>query len=115
MQANFLGHEVDIAVRLVSPRQGSLVAGRIARYPIGLVASPDYLERHGMPKEDLESLSGYSMIGPDRDPHDLGIAARLGPNFAPPIGLAFEPTATRPSLPPPAPESELLFAPRHSR
>lgn len=81
-QADVLAHEVDIAVRTVSPRQGSLVARRIARYPLGLYASPTYVERHGMPMS-FDDLSQHALIGPDRDPIDLAFAARLGPQFAP--------------------------------
>lgn len=80
--ADVLAHEVDIAVRTVSPRQGSLIARRIASYPIGFFASPAYVERNGAPMT-MDELSGHRLIGPDRDPIDLATAARLGPNFAP--------------------------------
>ncbi|PZO81940.1 MAG: LysR family transcriptional regulator [Mesorhizobium amorphae] len=81
-QADVLAHEVDIAVRTVSPAQGSLIARRVARYPIGLFASADYLARRGVPAS-LEELGGHTLVGPDRNPVDLGIAARLGLSFAP--------------------------------
>ncbi len=81
-EADVLAHEVDIAVRTVAPRQGSLVARKIARYPIGLFASPAYLERHGVPSS-VADLANHALVGPDRNPTDLAIATRLGPNFTP--------------------------------
>lgn len=81
-QADVLAHEVDIAVRTVAPRQGSLVARRVTRYAIAFFASPDYLARHGTPMT-TDDLADHLLIGPDRDPTDLAIAARLGPGFAP--------------------------------
>lgn len=81
-QADVLAHEVDIAVRTVTPSQGSLIARRIARHPLGLFASPAYIARNGMPTS-IADLSRHTLIGPDRNPTDLALAARLGPQFAP--------------------------------
>ncbi|WMT90949.1 LysR family transcriptional regulator [Pelagibacterium sp. H642] len=80
-QADILAHEVDLAVRTVAPRQGALVARKVAAIPIGLFASPDYIARRGMP-ETLNDLAEHDLIGPDRSRSDITIAEGLGPQFS---------------------------------
>ena len=58
--------EADIAVRMVRPTQGTLVARRLGDLPLGLFAHRNYLDRVGRPTK-LEDLKGHTMIGPDRD------------------------------------------------
>lgn len=52
----------DIGVRGGVLRDSSLVARRLARLPLALVASPAYLRRHGVPREPAE-LSGHELLG----------------------------------------------------
>ncbi len=56
----------DLAVRISSMQDSSLVATRLAPCPTALVGSPAYFRRHGMPKspEDLMSHQGlgYSIV-----------------------------------------------------
>jgi DNA-binding transcriptional LysR family regulator len=80
--ADVLAQEVDIAVRTAQPRQGALIARRVARLPLGFFASRDYVARKGLP-QSFEDLDGHDLIGPDRDRADLALAERLGPIFAP--------------------------------
>jgi DNA-binding transcriptional LysR family regulator len=80
--ADVLAQEVDIAVRTARPRQGTLIARRVARLPLGFFASQDYVARKGLP-QSFEDLDGHDLIGPDRDRIDLSLAERLGPMFAP--------------------------------
>lgn len=80
--ADLLAQEVDLAVRTIAPRQGALVARKVAAVPIGLFTSPDYVRERGIPTS-LDDLANHDIIGPDRDRTDLAIAERLGVGFAP--------------------------------
>ena len=62
---DLLRREVDIAVRMVQPKQEQLVARRIGRIDVGLHARRDYLERHGTPRT-LDELAMHSTIGYDQ-------------------------------------------------
>ena len=63
---DLLRRDADIAVRMVRPTQGPLVARHIGQVRLGLFAHRDYLRRHGTPKK-LDDLSGHRMIGYDRE------------------------------------------------
>lgn len=62
---DLLNQEADIAVRMTTPQQASLISRRIGVLPMGLFAHRDYLERHGTPVS-LADLSNHRMIGFDR-------------------------------------------------
>jgi DNA-binding transcriptional LysR family regulator len=66
---DLLRRDADIAVRMVRPRQKSLVARRIGKSNIGLYAHRHYLEKYGAPKA-VSDLEGHCLIGFDRN--DLG-------------------------------------------
>lgn len=68
--------DADIAVRMVRPTQGSLVARKVGTTGIGFYATPGYLERRGTPgsMDDLEN--GHTVIGFDR--HRPNIEALAG-------------------------------------
>jgi DNA-binding transcriptional LysR family regulator len=53
--------EADIAVRNTRPDNPDLIARRIARWPVGLFASRDYVERHGMP-EPGSAFEGHDLV-----------------------------------------------------
>ena len=63
---DLLRRDADIAVRMVRPTQGPLVARHIGQVRLGLFAHRDYLRRHGTPKK-LDDLSGHRIIGYDRE------------------------------------------------
>ncbi len=63
---DLLRKDADIAVRMLRPVQGALVARRIGRIPLGLHAHRRYLKTHGHP-EDLAELSRHAIIGFDRE------------------------------------------------
>lgn len=63
--SNLLRREADIAVRMVQPDQGSLIAKRIGRVGIGAYAHSSYLARRGVPRDPLELLQ-HDMVGADR-------------------------------------------------
>ena len=63
---DLLRRDADIAVRMVRPTQGALVAKRIGRVGFGLFAHRRYLEKHGAPKS-LEDLRHHAIIGFDKE------------------------------------------------
>lgn len=64
--SNLLLREADIALRMVAPEQGSLVARRIGQVRIQACASTDYLARRGEPRQPLDLLT-HDLITGDRD------------------------------------------------
>jgi DNA-binding transcriptional LysR family regulator len=53
--------EADIAVRTVKPDNPDLLARRLAAWPVGLFASPDYLDRHGEPAPGT-GFAGHDLV-----------------------------------------------------
>jgi len=58
--------EVDIAVRMTSPKQDVLLATRVGDVPVGLFAHKAYVERHGRPKS-VADLAHHALIGFDQE------------------------------------------------
>jgi DNA-binding transcriptional LysR family regulator len=77
---DLLRREADLAVRMVRPRQKSLLARRIGKSPLGLFAHARYVERYGLPKTVAE-LAGHCMIGFDRDSQSFRSLAGLPPQI----------------------------------
>jgi DNA-binding transcriptional LysR family regulator len=67
---DLLRRDADIAVRMVRPRQKSLLARRIGNSAIGLYAHRNYAEKYGLPKQ-IGELERHCMIGFDRDDQPL--------------------------------------------
>ena len=67
---DLLRRDADIAVRMMRPTQGALVARRIGVARVGLYAHQDYLRRVGTPKA-LQDLASHHLIGYDRDERAL--------------------------------------------
>lgn len=63
---DLLRRDADIAVRMMEPKQASIVARRIGAIRLGLFAHRDYLDRRGRP-QTLEDLQAHTVIGFDRD------------------------------------------------
>ena len=53
--------EADIAVRNTRPDNPDLIARRIARWPVGLFASQDYVDAHGVP-EPGAAFEGHDLV-----------------------------------------------------
>lgn len=64
--SNLLLREADIALRMVAPEQGSLVARRIGQVRVQACASADYLAQQGEPRQPLDLLN-HDLIAGDRD------------------------------------------------
>jgi DNA-binding transcriptional LysR family regulator len=75
--SNLLRREADIAVRMVRPQQGTLVARKLADIPIGAAAHTRYLERAGRPRTPGDLLQ-HRLIGYDRDDTIERGFARMG-------------------------------------
>ena len=67
---DMLRKDADIAVRMVQPVQGALVARRIGRIPLGLHAHRDYLKVHGRPARlaDLAAACPHRLRPRDTGP-----------------------------------------------
>jgi DNA-binding transcriptional LysR family regulator len=78
---DLLRGEADIAVRMVRPTQGALVAKRIGPVDIGLYAHRRYLKARDTPR-GIEELRAHSLIGFDRDPAAARALARSGVTLA---------------------------------
>ncbi|MCM5570114.1 LysR family transcriptional regulator [Burkholderiaceae bacterium FT117] len=75
--SNLLRREADIAVRMVRPAQGSLVARKLAEIGVGAYAHERYLARAGEPRSP-EDLAAHRLVGHDRDDTILRGFAALG-------------------------------------
>jgi len=64
--SNLLRREADIAVRMVRPEQGTLVARKIGDVALGAFAHRSYLARRGTPRNGTELLT-HDLIGGDTD------------------------------------------------
>ena len=74
---DLLRGDADIAVRMVRPIQGGLVAKRIGRIDCGLYGHRRYLEARPMP-QSLPDLSRHALIGYDRNPAYVRMIERMG-------------------------------------
>ena len=64
--SNLLQREADIALRMVQPEQGSLVAKRVGQVPLGVYAHQDYLRRRGLPRQPADLLH-HDLVAGDTD------------------------------------------------
>ena len=74
---DLLRGDADIAVRMVRPTQGALVAKRIGRIDVGLYGHRRYLKGHAMPRR-REDLRQHVLIGYDRDQAYARLLERMG-------------------------------------
>jgi DNA-binding transcriptional LysR family regulator len=74
---NLLRREADIAVRMVRPTQGSLVARKLGDIPIVAAAHESYLARAGTPRQPADLLQ-HALLGYDRDETIVRGFASLG-------------------------------------
>lgn len=74
---NLLERQADIAIRMVRPEQGSLVAQKIAEVGVGVYAHPDYLAQHGTPQTP-EDLPLHALITDDANDTIVAGFARFG-------------------------------------
>ena len=65
--SDLLRREADIAVRMVRPTQGALLARKVGVIHLGLHAHPSYVKAHGTPKT-IADLQAHPLIGFDKEP-----------------------------------------------
>jgi DNA-binding transcriptional LysR family regulator len=75
--SNLLRREADIAVRMVRPDQGSLVARKMGEVSLGAYAHKHYLTRNGAPRKPTDLLE-HALIGSDTDTVILQGFAAMG-------------------------------------
>jgi len=75
--SNLLRREADIAVRMVRPEQGSLVAKKIGTVALGAFAHKQYLARKGALRKPTDLLQ-HDLIGSDADTSILQGFAAMG-------------------------------------
>ena len=80
--SNLLRREADIAVRLVRPSQGELIAVKAGEVAMGLYAHAGYLAQHGVPGRPAD-WSRHSLIGMEDPSVTLAEAAALGVRLEP--------------------------------
>lgn len=64
--SNLLMREADLALRMVRPEQGSLIAKHIGHMPLRACASQNYLQRMGTPQQPADLLA-HDLITGDRN------------------------------------------------
>ena len=64
--SNLLRREADIAVRMVQPDQGTLIAKKLGSVSVGVYAHKSYLARFGTPHAP-DDLLNHTLIGYDND------------------------------------------------
>ena len=74
---DLLRGDADIAVRMVRPTQGALVAKRIGRIDVAPYAHRHYLKAHPPPRR-LADLRQHALIGYDRNQSYLQLLERAG-------------------------------------
>ncbi|MGC4092786.1 MAG: LysR family transcriptional regulator [Polyangiaceae bacterium] len=76
---DLLRRDADIAVRMVKPTQGALMAKKLGAVQLGLHAHPNYLKAYGVPRS-LEELRQHPLIG-----FDSAASLRRVPKLALPL------------------------------
>jgi DNA-binding transcriptional LysR family regulator len=64
--SNLLRREADIAVRMVQPEQGTLIAKKLGSVSVGVYAHKSYVAKHGTPQHP-DDLLNHALIGIDAD------------------------------------------------
>ena len=75
--ADLLRRDADIAVRMVRPSQGALVAQKVGDIQLGMYAHRDYLARRGRP-ETIDALWDHAIIGFDRETAGIEALQSMG-------------------------------------
>lgn len=74
---DLLRRDADIAIRMVQPTQGALIARKAGDAMLGMYARRDYLAAHGTPVS-MADTAGHSVIGFDRATSTVEALRRIG-------------------------------------
>jgi len=58
---DIVGERYDVAIRITSPQDSSLIARKLTNNKLVMVASPDYLKKYGIPKT-IDDLSHHRFV-----------------------------------------------------
>lgn len=64
-EIDFTKHALDVAISTALPPTENLIQNYLMTFHLGLYASPDYLEKYGIPKR-IEDLKNHKMISHDK-------------------------------------------------
>ncbi len=67
-RVDLIGEGYDLGIRIGTPQDSNLIARRLAKIGLVIVASPEFLERNGVPKrmEELAELPAITYAGANR-------------------------------------------------
>lgn len=68
--------EADVAIRMKEPSQADLIRKRLMTVRMGIYASPEYLEKHGIPKR-MEDMADHRLICQNTDSDQVGAGLQL--------------------------------------
>jgi DNA-binding transcriptional LysR family regulator len=77
---DLLRREADIAVRMTAPKQEMLIARHIGKIELGLYATRQYLDDHGVPR-NVADLYEHTMVGFDTETSFIRNARKSLPAF----------------------------------
>ncbi|MFN3609975.1 MAG: LysR family transcriptional regulator, partial [Hyphomonas sp.] len=75
--SDLLRRDADIALRMVRPQQGALLARKVGDVMLGLFARRDYLDKYGTPRS-LEEITGHALIGFDQETLSVQTLREMG-------------------------------------
>ena len=75
--SDLLRRDADIAVRMVRPAQGALVAQKVGDIQLAMYAHKDYLARRGRP-ETIDALQAHAIVGFDRQTAGIQSLQNIG-------------------------------------
>ena len=77
-QVDVVGERFDIAIRVGELRDSSLIAVKLISFPYVVCASPEYLERRGIPKEPEDLLTHDGIVNTAIAPNGQWVFERNG-------------------------------------
>jgi len=82
-QLDLIGEGIDLAVRAGPMRDSTLLSRKFACGALGLWASEDYVQRHGLP-QTADELEAHRIIGFSRIPESFRLIGPNGESMMPP-------------------------------
>jgi len=72
-RVDLIGEGYDLGIRIGTPQDSNLIARPLAKIGLVIVASPDFLEKHGVPQtiEDLADLPAVTYAGANRTSNQI--------------------------------------------
>jgi len=80
--ADLMRRDADLAVRMLRPTQGDLLAQRVGQVRLGLYAHQSWVDRHGLPASFVALVQARQLIGYDRQRGLIDALAAQGHQLA---------------------------------